>query len=256
MGYCFNNGTLYYGLARCCCNKCSQCANQGNASGGSGMVGPVGPQGPTGPQGAPGGAQMVTYDASKANTYKAGQLVSYNGAVYAVGKDSPTGTPGFGADYIPISGPAGRTQSSVYDPAQASQYVRGQLVVYNNVLYVADRNGPSGTPGTTGANYTALSSDIRSARDLGGSYVPVYDPSKAPYMMQGELVVYNGALYRAGKNAPSGVPGSSPDYTPLSGGGAAAPGATGATGATGAAAYGHGEKANHIHAMPTWGRNR
>ncbi len=73
--------------------------------------------------------------------------------------------------------------------------------------------GSRGDTGPTGAAGTAT----------------VFDPSISDTYLQGQLVVYNGVLYIVSKDNPSGTPGTSPDYTTVSG----SPGPTGPTGAQG-----------------------
>jgi hypothetical protein len=46
--------------------------------------------------------------------------------------------------------------SANYNPAQAVNYSYGQLVYYNNMLYVVNKDDPAGTPGTPGSDYVAV----------------------------------------------------------------------------------------------------
>ncbi len=137
-----------------------------------------------------------------------------------------------------VTGPTGSAGSSGrmtanYDPMFAGQYEQGQLVVYNGALYVADSSNPRGIPGTTGSDYTALTPEYRIERDVTGSIVYPFNPDEAPYIVQGELVVYEGRLYQAQTSAPTGVPGSSDDFLLLGGGATGPAGMPGPTGATG-----------------------
>ncbi len=60
-----------------------------------------------------------------------------------------------------------------------------------------------------------------------------FDPTAAPFYTAGQVVLYEGASYVVNINNPSGIPGTSPDYTLL-----AAAGPTGPTGVTGAGLQG------------------
>ncbi len=44
-----------------------------------------------------------TFDPSQASGYTQGKLLQYNGAVYVVGKNNPSGTPGSSPDFIRIA---------------------------------------------------------------------------------------------------------------------------------------------------------
>lgn len=238
------------------------------APGPAGSQGPIGPQGPAGQQGptgatgATGGtaggttgpagstgatgpmATVKDFNFADSHGYKKGDLVVSSGTVFMANKDDPGGLPVNSPDYTPLlgtRGPTGATGSAAataaaYDAAKAGQYVQGQLVYYNNDLYVVNKTNPTGTPGSS-ADYTALTtSGGRGARDVGSS-VPTYNSVDAATYRPGELVVSNGQLYQVTKAGPTGAPGASADYINLSGGGATgitgAAGVTGITGATG-----------------------
>ncbi len=217
----FNNG--------CCCGKCG-CDPCKCASCSTGPRGPVGPQGPKGATGS-GGMSTSTFNPGNTSSYTAGQiLTSGDGLIYVVNKNSPSGAPGASSDYTPIAGPAGRTTTQTYNPAQASGYTAGQLLVSNGVVYVVNTNSPTGTPGQSGSGYTALTGTDRTARDLGGSIVPTYSPALNSSLVPGELINRDGTLYIVNKASPSGAPGTSSDFTAVRG----QPGPTGPAGATGA----------------------
>ncbi|MFW2945874.1 BclA C-terminal domain-containing protein [Bacillus velezensis] len=86
------------------------------------------------------------------------------------------------------------------------------------LLAAAGSTGPIGPTGATGAGLTGLTA---------------FDPAAAPFYIAGQVVLYEGASYVVNINNPSGIPGTSPDYTLL-----AAAGPTGPTGVTGAGLQG------------------
>jgi len=115
-----------------------------------------------------------------------GQQIEYNGIIYLVIKDNPSGTPGTSADYVPmntapgaigttgatgatgatgITGATGVTGSPgieitkviPYNPGNASTYQIGDVISYNGQLYVVTAAPPSGTPGTVGSDYNLVS---------------------------------------------------------------------------------------------------
>lgn len=79
--------------------------------------------------------------------------------------------------------------------------------------------GPTGPTGPTGAPGPGLSEAV--------VFVP------GTYYRAGSLVLYNGALYRAAVDNPSGTPGASADYTLLTATETGPTGPMGPTGATG-----------------------
>ncbi len=121
------------------------------------------------------------------------------------------------------TGPAGGGTASTYDASRASSYTQGQMVVMpDGTIYVVNKNNPSGTPGSS-VDYTPIAG--------GSSSSSVFDPSKTGSYTQGKLVVYDGKIYVVNRNNPSGTPGSSSDYTEITGGqGSSARGATGPIG--------------------------
>jgi hypothetical protein len=116
------------------------------------------------------------------------------------------------------------------------------MVVTDGVVYVANKDAPSGLP-VNSADWTPLdSSSTRGTRSL-SDVAPPYNSVDAASYQPGQLVTNNGRLYQVKNSPPQGAPGSSPDYQDLSGGGTTGatgatgpccPGATGATGADGA----------------------
>ena len=73
-----------------------------------GCPGPMGPKGSTGATGPTGAAGSATvFDPSISYTYRQGQLIIYNGTLYIVSRDNPSGTPGTSSDYTAVSGTPG-----------------------------------------------------------------------------------------------------------------------------------------------------
>ncbi|GAF15389.1 flagellar hook-length control protein FliK [Bacillus sp. JCM 19045] len=191
-------------------------------TGATGLPGPTGATGlpgPTGATGLPGvtgptglGLDGVTvFDPATAPALLAGQLVSFEGSIYRVLVDAPTGTPGASPDFelvaagIGITGPTGATG-------------------------LPGETGPTGAIGPTGATGVGLEG------------VTLFDPATAPTLVAGDLVTFEGSIYRVLVDAPTGTPGVSPDFELVAAGigitgptgATGVPGVTGATGATGA----------------------
>ncbi|WP_262417214.1 hypothetical protein [Bacillus pumilus] len=90
------------------------------------------------------------------------------------------------------------------------------------------RRGPPGPAGPTGPTGPA--------GGLTGA-VP-FNPSQSQDYEAGQVVTFNGSTYIANVDAPSGIPGLSPDYTLLADSGKTGPtGVTGITGATGTGGF-------------------
>ncbi|PZT56284.1 collagen-like repeat preface domain-containing protein, partial [Paenibacillus silvae] len=99
---------------------------------------------------------------------------------------------------------------------------------------VPGARGPAGAVGPVGPVGPAGPQGIQGPAGVPGvglNNITTFNPSAGSTYAQGQVVSYNGSLYVANVNGPTGVPGSSPDYTLLLG--ADPPGTTGATGATG-----------------------
>ncbi|MBY0220762.1 hypothetical protein H7K30_29905, partial [Paenibacillus illinoisensis] len=164
------------------------------------------------------------------------------GVTGATGLTGITGTTGeTGATGITgITGATGIGLSGVvpFDPAVAPTYPLGQVVTFNGSTYIADVAAPTGTPGTS-ADYTLLASagatgvtgvtgetgatgitGITGATGIGLNGVVAFDPAVAPTYPLGQVVTFNGSTYIANVAAPTGTPGTSPDYTLLAGAGA------------------------------------
>ena len=108
-------------------NGCPRCGSGGCGCSGCGCSGCcVGPTGPRGPQGArgPAGAgldSVQNYDPSA--VYFAGDLVYYNGQVFQVNVDNPTGVPGVSPDFnlVTVTGPTGSVREPPARPAPREQ---------------------------------------------------------------------------------------------------------------------------------------
>ncbi|MGZ9868833.1 hypothetical protein ACU3L3_10430 [Priestia endophytica] len=225
------------------------------------LRGPQGPPGPPGPRGSQGpqgiGLQdVVPFNPNQAPFYPEGQLVAYMGSLYITNTASPNGLPSTSPDYalIAAAGVRGETGATgiglegvvPFNASAAPDYPAGQVVTYNGSLYIADIASPRGIPGSS-PDYTLLaaagSTGPTGAQGATGATgvgfdegVVTFNAASAPFYRAGELVAFDGSLYVANVDSPSGIPGSSEDYTPITSGGATGPtGAPGPIGVTGAA---------------------
>ena len=154
------------------------------------------------PVGARCTATVTTFNPRAASRYTKGQLIEYNGQLYIVNKNNPSGIPGSSPDYTKLSSNLSLSPFAL----PASTYKAGQLINYNGQLYVVTVDNPTGIPGSS-PDYAPIST---------GSITP-FDPTAAPTYTRGQMVEYNGQLYVVDTNNPIGTPGSSPDYTAISG---------------------------------------
>ena len=170
---------------------------------------------------------VTMWSERSASGYTKGQLVWYNGQLYMVDVNSPTGTPDSSLDYILAAGGS----ISTFNPSMTAGYVAGQIIEYNGQLYVVNMNNPSGTPGTS-PDYTPLG-DLISGSGMGATgptgstgltgptgatgiaTVLTYNPALASTYLPGQLISSGGQLYTVNTANPSGTPGTSPDYTLL-----------------------------------------
>ncbi|WP_458464539.1 collagen-like repeat preface domain-containing protein, partial [Paenibacillus sp.] len=176
-----------------------------------GITGPAGPQGLPGVPGVP-GVKGAT------GTPGGSGPVGPVGPVGPQGAQGPAGAPGVGLNNI-----------TAYDPALGPTYAQGQVVSYEGSLYVANVNGPLGTPGSSPDYTLLLSGGTTGATGTGLTGAVAFNPALAPGYPTGQVITYNGSTYITSVAGPLGTPGSSSDYTLI-----AAAGATGVTGATGA----------------------
>nr|WP_302479012.1 collagen-like protein [Bacillus velezensis] len=177
------------------------------------LAGPTGATGPTGPAGGPAGPTGA---------------IGPTGATGPTGPTGPTGVTGAGLQGI-----------VAFNPLIAPTYTPGQVVLYNGSSYVVNTPSPAGIPDTS-ADYTLLAAagstgpiGPTGATGAGLTGLTAFDPAAAPFYTAGQVVLYEGASYVVNINNPSGIPGTSPDYTLL-----AAAGPTGPTGVTGAGLQG------------------
>ena len=190
-----------------------------------------GATGPTGPQGPTGDTVVQPLDPDQVSNYRQGQIILYNGKLWAVLVDHPQGLPGTSADYeeIPASstegptgpaGPQGSAGSTIFDPTQSSYYLQGQLVYYNGNLYVATVDDPQGIPGSS-CDYVQVSQTLVQGvtgptGPTGSNFPTPFDPDNTQNYSNGNIVYYDGQLWMVNTTPPMGTPGQSPDYTLLS----------------------------------------
>ncbi|NIK79833.1 hypothetical protein FHS15_005000 [Paenibacillus castaneae] len=194
--------------------------------------GPVGPRGPRGFRGLRG------FKGSSGPTGRTGA----RGAAGVTGAAGVRGATGIGMDGVVL-----------FDPLAAPGYRAGQVVTYNGSTYVVNITGPVGTPGTS-PDYTLLAASgatgatgatgagtkgatgATGATGTGLGGLVAFDPLVSPMYPVGQVVTFDGSTYVVNTTPPTGIPGTSPDYTLLAAGGSTgATGAVGATGATGVA---------------------
>jgi len=184
---------------------------------------------------APSPAMVTPFDPAAASGYQPDQLINYNGQLYTVNTNNPTGTPGSSPDYtaatasathgtylFDVIGATGATGSAIMN-------VGDDLIFTTKTPNLLDITVE---PGSAVVNINAT-----------GSSVTSFDPTQSSTYTPGQLINYNGQLYTPNVANPSGTPGSSPDYTLVSGGTTGLTGSTGATGigiagATGATGIG------------------
>jgi len=200
-----------------------------------------GPPGPTGPNGLD---LPQAFNPDDAGSYKAGNVIYYEGRLYVVCRDHPHGVPGSSPDYCPVNaqiilgpsgpaGPPGLALPITWDPNQASSYVEGDIIYYKGSLYWVNKDNPHGTPGES-PDYDLIDPGVLlgPTGPTGIGYPIEYNPDDNVNLLQGQLVISGGQLYVVNKDAPSGAPGSSPDFSPVNTG-VVSSGDTGVGGPTG-----------------------
>ncbi|GAF17000.1 flagellar hook-length control protein FliK [Bacillus sp. JCM 19046] len=118
----------------------------------TGGVGPTGSIGPTGPTGATGVGfeQVIPFSELIRPSLIAGELVSFNGSIYRVLVNSPTGTPSNSSDYsLVLTGFTGATGATGA----------------NGLTGATGETGPIGSTGVTGPTGTSGATGIRDHQD-------------------------------------------------------------------------------------------
>lgn len=140
------------------------------------------------------------------------------GPVGPQGAQGPAGSPG--------SPGVGLNNITTFDPSTGPTYAQGQVVSYDGSLYVANVNGPVGAPGIS-PDYTLLlaagPAGATGATGVGLSGAIAFDPTQATGYPAGQVVYYNGSTYITSAPSPTGIPGTSSDYTLIVAGGPLAP---------------------------------
>lgn len=216
-----------------------------------GYAGPGGPWGPDGPAGAPGTGIIGQFDPNDSCSYRAGQLIFYNGKVYQVLSDCPSGNPDTSGDYKELhgstepgpvgptgpTGPPGPEVPATWNPDNTANYVPGQIIYYNGKLYIVNTNNPQGTPGDS-PDYSEIHSPAvpgpTGPTGPSGIGLPTtYDPTQSNNYVKGQIIYYNGKLYYVNTDNPSGTPDTSSDFSEIPAD--VVPGPTGPTGPDGVA---------------------
>ena len=164
-------------------------------------------------------ANTVVFDAGEAAGYQAGQVVTHEGSTYVATSGAPTGVPGGSASYALIA--ARGLQGTPGEQGEAGPAgAQGEV----------GPTGPQGEIGPAGAAGPAGPAGPQ------GSLIALvaFDPAAAPAYLAGQPVSYNGSTYIANVDAPTGIPGTSPDYTVVAAKGDTGPMGTGGGGGGGA----------------------
>ena len=176
-----------------------------------GFPGPTGATGATGPAG-PGLSEATVFDPTA--VYSAGDLVYYNGSLYRVAVNNPSGTPGTSPDFtlLTAAGPTGATGATGPIGPTGPQGVQG----LQGVPGATGATGPAGSTGATGPTGASVTGETGPTGATG-------------------LAGATGATGRTGPTGPTGasVTGATGPAGPTGPTGASITGATGPTGAKG-----------------------
>lgn len=209
-------------------------------------AGPMGPRGPRGFRGPAGAGLETVLPFVEGTPYRNGTIVFYNGAMYQVARNNPVGIPGMSPDFLLVTaagptgpqGPAGATGATgAAGPVGATgatgaagpQGPTGPTGPQGPAGAAGETGptGPQGPAGATGAvgptgpigptGPTGPAGPTGTGLDRVEAFVPgkTY-PSR-------KMVFHNGALYQAVKDAPTGTPGTSPDFELVTATGPAGP---------------------------------
>ena len=179
------------------------------ATGATGATGPQGPTGPTGPQGPAGATGAAGPQGPTGPTGPQGPA----GAAGTAGSQGPAGATGAAGPQGP-TGPAGATGATGPTGPQGPAGAAGAMGPTGpaGATGAVGPTGPIGPTGPTGpAGPTGTGLDRVEAFVPGKTY-----PSR-------KMVFHNGALYQAVKAAPTGTPGTSPDFELVTATGPAGP---------------------------------
>ncbi|MDR1736284.1 MAG: hypothetical protein LBR85_05375, partial [Oscillospiraceae bacterium] len=191
------------------------------------------------------GSTVPAYNPVDSATYIPGQLVTYRGQLYQVLNTPATGTPDSSPNYRNLSGagatgatgagvtgptgPTGAAIATTFNPNNTSTYQPGQIIMGpDGKPYVVTQSNPTGTPGQPGSTgYAPLTGTAGATGPTGGCCTgptgptgaaasATYDPNKAATYVKDQLIYYNGDLYTANSNSPTGTPGTAGSgYTQL-----------------------------------------
>lgn len=179
--------------------------------------------GPTGPMGPVGAADSEMFDPTQSQYYVKGQLIYYDGNLYVVNTNDPSGTPGASFDYSLVTttitkgvtgptGPTGTSSPTPFDPNNSSQYMPGQIIYYEGNLYQVLVADPQGVPGQSPDYQLITTNQLQGPMGpAGNATAQLYTPDGI--YKQGDLVYYNGNLYGVNRDNPVGPPDQSADFS-------------------------------------------
>ena len=131
------------------------------------------------------------------------------------GGDGPQGPMG-------PKGPAGLGTVQPFDPEASAYYAKGTIIWFRGMLWQVNVDNPSGTPGSS-PDYTLVSNSLilgatgptgpqgDDTPAIAGPYDPTY------HYQFGDLIYYHGEIYLVNTNNPQGAPGSSADFSLVTG---------------------------------------
>ncbi len=119
------------------------------------------------------------------------------------------------------TGPAGLASAPAFNPNNTSSYQPGQIVIGpDGMPYVIQNANPTGTPGSS-PSYKPLSGTPGATGPTGPAGLasaPAFNPNNTASYQPGQIVMGpDGVPYVVQNANPTGTPGSSPSYKPLSG---------------------------------------
>ncbi len=120
-------------------------------------------------------------------------IIEYGGTLYLINKFLTTGVPGQSPEYTMLENLGEPLSVTTYDPANASSYVPGQIVIDNGVMYIVQIANPNGSPSNSDS-FSPINPATTASTDSGYSFSvnPGYQASG-----NGQVVHNNEAVYIA-----------------------------------------------------------